>query len=135
MKVESKERYSAIVERSFNITHAAADVSGGYSEARLELHALINNKDILLCHLHPSNDVLQQSLDLLISEGEAITLYVKASTDQVACVHLSGYLVDEPTDSHWESEFTEEEEDEEEEDEEEDGMDERHRLTYQVKST
>lgn len=89
----------------------------------MELHAFINNADILLCHLDFSRGILQQSLDLQISEGEAIVLYAKtASDEEEGSIHLSGYLVDEPTDCQWEAEFTEDDEEEEDEEvEEEDG--------------
>ena len=88
----------------------------------MELHAFINNSDILLCHLDPSSGILQQALDLQISEGESIVLYAKtASDEEEAIIHLSGYLVEEPTDSQWEAEFTEDDDEEEKETEEEEG--------------
>lgn len=98
------------MDHSFAITHAVAEVATKH----VEVHAKINNTDIILCHLNPAEGLLQERLDLRISEGEAISLYLKTHSNILssAAVHLSGYLLDEPIDDQWENECTDDEEDE-----------------------
>ena len=112
-KLSEKTDYSCIVEHSFAITHAVAEVTTKH----VEVHAKISNSDIILCHLNPAEGLLQERLDLRISEGEAISLYLKTHSKPLAStvVHLSGYLLDEPTDDQWENEFTDDEQEKEEE--------------------
>ena len=124
--MDSKAECAFIVERSFAITHAVAEILPGNLSGRVEVHVKVNNQDIILCHLHPAKDLLQERLDLQISEGEAVVFYIKTQHslgNKKAIVHLSGYLCEEPTDTQWEGDFTDYDEGEEEEEEEEEESD------------
>ena len=100
------------MERSFHISHAAFQPKS-FSHNVLEIHAVVEKTDYLLCYLGVESfnsscrdlHMIQQPLNLNISEGEEITLYVKTfgipDKDQEAkspgSVYLTGYFVDEPT--------------------------------------
>ena len=103
------------MERSFHISHAALQVGNlgpsSVPDGMYEVHAIVEKTDYILCYLgmgeNSSTVVLstvQQPLNLNISEGEEIILYVKkngiADKDQssaVGSVYLTGYFVEEPT--------------------------------------
>ena len=106
------------MERSFHISHAALQVhlteSGchRFPDGIYEVHAIVEKTDYILCYLGrgwtagdtPILFTIQQPLNLNISEGEEIILYVKkagvAEKDQTSAtgsVYLTGYFVEEPT--------------------------------------
>ena len=107
------------MERSFHISHAALQIlSHGrtFPDGVYEVHAIVEKTDYILCYLgwgvkrgtsDESPTVLstvQQPLNLNISEGEEIILYIKktgkADKDQTstdASVYPTGYFVEEPT--------------------------------------
>ena len=114
LKLECGKQYSQLVEKSFHISHAALQVESdgiGFPGGVYEVHAIVEKTDYILCYLGAAqNDdssvvlsTIQQPLNLNISEGEEIILYVKktgiADKDQtaVASVYLTGYFVEEPT--------------------------------------
>ena len=106
------------MERSFHISHAVFQPENffclGSGGNVVEVHAVVEKTDYLLCYLgiqtigdSPSSlnlHMIQQPLNLNISEGEEITLYVRKmgvkNEEQQApadSVYLTGYFVDEPT--------------------------------------
>ena len=117
VKLECGKQYSQLVEKSFHISHAALQVeSHGYlfPNGTYEVHAIVEKTDYVLCYLgvgwsDSSQSVapvltIQQQLNLNISEGEEIILYVKKTgipekeqTSVVGSVYLTGYFVEEPT--------------------------------------
>ena len=117
VKLECGKQYSQLVERSFHISHAALQIlSHGHTfpDGVYEVHAIVEKTDYILCYLgwgmntrgSPASvlSTVQQPLNLNISEGEEIILYVKktvvADKDQIsadASVYLTGYFVEEPT--------------------------------------
>ena len=57
--------------------------------------------DYILCYLDSSRDLLQQPLDLNISEGEEIVLYCSNGKDGGdITVYLTGYFIEEPVFGH-----------------------------------
>ena len=116
VKLECGKQYSQLVERSFHISHAAlqADDPGLFPDGTYEVHAIVEKTDYILCYLGRGYSAsssqsmvlstVQQPLNLNISEGEEIILYVKKAgiTDKnqssaVGSVYLTGYFVEEPT--------------------------------------
>ena len=107
------------MERSFHISHAVfqpeiAFYPGPGDHSIVEVRAVVEKTDYLLCYLgihmfggaakSLNLHMIQQPLNLNISEGEEITLYVrklgvKNEEQQTAAgsVYLTGYFVDEPT--------------------------------------
>ena len=104
------------MERSFHISHAALQVNYNkcppqFPYSLFEVHAIVEKTDYILCYLgaigYPSSTCtpsVQQPLNLNISEGEEIILYVtrsgiveKAENPSLGSVYLTGYVVDEPT--------------------------------------
>ena len=105
------------MERSFHISHAALQILNHghtFPDGVYEVHAIVEKTDYILCYLgwamntrgSPASvlSTVQQPLNLNISEGEEIILYVKktvvADKDQTstdASVYLTGYFVEEPT--------------------------------------
>ena len=108
------------MERSFHISHAALQLEHHHSTGKylphglFEVHAIVEKTDYILCYLgngtlgkytfeHTSLS-LQQPLNLNISEGEEIILYVrragigeKEQQPEDGSIYLTGYFVDEPT--------------------------------------
>lgn len=70
------------------------------SEGLIEVHALLHSTDYIVCLFDRTHGVIQQPLNLEISEGEELTVYIKSSGN--ACVHLTGFLIEEPIDTQWE---------------------------------
>jgi hypothetical protein len=119
VKLECGKQYSQLVDRSFHISHAALQIGsrpGNYCfpGGCYEVHAIVEKTDYILCYLGWGTNnygtsglvlsTVQQSLNLNISEGEEIILYIKktgiADKDQTsadASVYLTGYFVEEPT--------------------------------------
>ena len=105
------------MEKSFHISHAALQASKNHGycfpNGIYEVHAIVEKTDYILCYLGWGRSTsiqsvvlsaAQQPLNLNISEGEEIILYVKkigiADKDQtsaVASVYLTGYFIEEPT--------------------------------------
>ena len=54
--------------------------------------------DYIICYLDPTHDLLQQPLDLNISEGEEIVLYCSCNGHDGGdvTVYLTGYFIEEP---------------------------------------
>ena len=88
------------------MSHAVLDPSSDNSKRRVEVHVILRKVDYIVCIL--SDTYLQHSLNLEISEGEELSVYVKstskAESDSApeACVHLTGYYIEECTDNQWE---------------------------------
>lgn len=119
MKLECGKQYSQLVERSFHISHAVLQARSDlirFPGGIYGVHAIVEKTDYILCYLGsgwgnaqidtaiPILSTAQQPLNLNISEGEEIILYVKkagiADKDQTsagASVYLTGYFVEEPT--------------------------------------
>ena len=88
IKLECGKQYSQLVEKSFHISHAAIQINRlAFPDGPYEVHAIVEKTDYVLCYLgtfwsHSDHSVapvmtIQQPLDLNISEGEEIILYVK----------------------------------------------------------
>ena len=91
------------------------NASGAFKTGLYEVHAIVEKTDYILCYLGvaywtpemsnvPRPSAIQQPLNLNISEGEEIILYVRqaglADKQQVpsaSSVYLTGYFVEEPT--------------------------------------
>ena len=102
MKLEKGKKYSQLVEKSFHISHAALTSCKVKTECVFEVHVVVENTDYVLCYLgHLNNQLLvQQPLDLNISEGEEIVFYVAKSNgrpgDDEIGVYLTGYFREDP---------------------------------------
>lgn len=74
----------------------------------MEVHVVRDKSDFIICHLKAGQGAIQQPLNLEISEGEEISVYIcntpraAEKAELSAGVHLTGYLVEDPTDSQWE---------------------------------
>ena len=120
VKLDCGKQYSQLVERSFHISHASLQLQYVPERASyvpfglFEVHAIVEKTDYILCYLgngtlgkhHNEHTQLppQQSLNLNISEGEEIILYVrragqgdKEQQPEDGSVYLTGYFVEEPT--------------------------------------
>ena len=106
-----------MVERSFHISNAVLQAKGGpnFPHGLFEVHAIVEKTDYILCYLGEGKwtktaggstlpVTIQQPLNLNISEGEEIILYVRkagvSDKDQVpttGSVYLTGYFIEEPT--------------------------------------
>ena len=107
LKLESGNRYSQLVEKPFHISHAAlAPTANGnrksgcpvFPQMVIEVRAIVEKTDYVICYLDPSRGLLQQPLNLNISEGEEIVLYCSCSGhDSInITVYLTGFFVEEP---------------------------------------
>jgi len=102
LKLENGKRYSQLVEKPFHISHAALALvhtnNGGplFPQDLIGIHAIVEKTDYIVCYLDASRGIIQQSLDLKVSEGEEITLYFEVVTDCPVTVFLTGYFVEEP---------------------------------------
>lgn len=102
LKLEKGKNYSQAVDFSFHISHATLgppEVGSAFTAGLVRVHAVVEDTDYILCYLGkiPNSDVpvLQQSLDLEISYGEKVTLYmdcVSSSKDSLNTVYLTGYI-------------------------------------------
>ena len=57
------------------------------------VHVIVKKDDYIICYLDYQEKIVQQSLDLHISEGEEIAVYVQnisKSDSQSVTVHLTG---------------------------------------------
>lgn len=108
-----------MVDKSFHISHAALELAA--TCPAVAIHVVVNKNDYIICHLDYHKGIIQHSLDLDISEGEEITVYVENvlnKNSQSAIVHLTGvsiwnfhqirscYLgsyVEETVDNSWEN--------------------------------
>ena len=99
LKLFSDKQYTSVVEKSFHVSHAVLDPLTE-SEGLVEVHALLHSTDYIVCLFDRTHGVIQQPLNLEISEGEELTVYIKSSGN--ACVHLTGFLIEEPIDTQWE---------------------------------
>lgn len=97
LKLASRNQYDSLVEKSFHVSHAVLEPSG---QGRVEVHIVLHKVDYIVCIL--SETCPQQPLNLEISEGEEMTVYVKTTSQLEACVHLTGYHVEESIDHQWE---------------------------------
>ena len=89
------------MDYSFHISRATLDITNDLLDLcpnLVSVHALVDDTDYLLCYLGQSKDgnlpILQQTLNLEVTEGENITLYIKQykKTFVRATVHLTGYF-------------------------------------------
>ena len=87
------------MDKPLHISHGVLDPKQKCSEA-VELHIVIDKIDYILCVLDQSKGMIQQSLNLEMSEGEEMTMYLAGPAD--ACVHLSGYYKEETINQSWE---------------------------------
>lgn len=105
LKLEEGKHYSQLVEKPFHISHATLacrdPLNSVFPDTIVELHAIVEKTDYLVCYLDASRSILQQVLDLNISEGEEIVLYCTAHGDRTGVtVYLTGYFIEEPEISH-----------------------------------
>ncbi len=118
------------MEKPFHISHAAIgpvthETKSGapvFPQHVVEVHAVIEKTDYVICYLDASKGILQESLDLRISEGEEVVLYCRGlrHTSPHDTVYLTGYFIEEfgypqtleelTNDEYSVSDFTEEEE-------------------------
>ena len=90
------------MEKPFHISHAALALvhtnNGGplFPQQLIGIHAIVEKTDYIICYLDASRGIIQQSLDLKISEGEEIILYFEIVSDCPVTVFLTGYFVEEP---------------------------------------
>lgn len=99
------------MDKSFHISHAALASCKAKAGCVIEVHVVVEKTDYIVCYLGTIDKhlLLQQSLDLNISEGEEIIFYIVSSgghddretetTDDVAeCdgVYLTGYFREDP---------------------------------------
>ena len=99
-----------MVEKPFHISHAviAPTTSDGgedgpvFPQMLIEIRAIVEKTDYIICYLDPTHDLLQQPLDLNISEGEEIVLYCSCNgcDGSDITVYLTGYFIEEPVFGH-----------------------------------
>ena len=119
LKLFSGKKYKSIVEKSFHVSRAVVELStlNDVPDVSLEVHVVLHNIDYIVCIL--SSSTPQTPLDLEISEGEEMTVYVKLATPTSyagsVCVHLTGYYyMDQSRDGCYDDDEEEEEEEDEE---------------------
>lgn len=100
LKLEEGKNYSQVVDFSFHISHASLGCESGteFTSNLVAVHAVVEGTDYILCYLGklPNSEVpaIQQSLNLEITGGEEITLYmdcISGEKSTVSAVHLTGY--------------------------------------------
>jgi hypothetical protein len=91
------------VEKSFHVSHAVLEHAPELP-GKIEVHVILHKVDYIICLL--SESCLQHALNLEISEGEEMSVYVKSDSPH-SCVHLTGYHIEESTDTQWEEEGAE----------------------------
>ena len=88
---------------SFHISHATLGPpeGGSFTSGLVAVHAVVEDTDYILCYLGklPNSEipVLQQPLNLEISDGEEITLYmdcISHEKNSLNTVFLTGYITD-----------------------------------------
>lgn len=106
LRLEEGKNYSQLVDYSFHISQATLDPqrhNGGsdFTASLVAVHAVVDDVDYILCYLgkvvpdSQSPIYVQQSLNLDITEGETITLYISTVFGDEDCtntVHLTGYF-------------------------------------------
>lgn len=89
------------MDYSFHISHASLGCENGldFTSNLVAIHAVVDDADYVLCYLGmlPNSEVpvIQQSLNLDITDGEEIMLYmdsVSGKKGNLSCVHLTGYV-------------------------------------------
>lgn len=104
----SGHQYNSIVNKSFHVSHAVLEP--GDELVTVEVHVVIHKVDYIICLLNNSDGRNQQSLDLEISEGEEMTVYIKTNSEKTHVVHLTGYYIEESVETQWENVSTDEDE-------------------------
>lgn len=108
LKLYSGNQYNSIVNKSFHVSHAVLEP--GDDPVSVEVHAVIHKVDYIICLLNNSDSHNQQSLDLQISEGEEMTVYIKTNSEKTHVVHLTGYYIEEAVETQWENVSSDEDE-------------------------
>ncbi|XP_028399140.1 FK506-binding protein 4-like [Dendronephthya gigantea] len=91
ISLEVGKRYSQTVEKSFHISMAALTAT---SDAKGAVTVMVEVEKACypICTLKPGK-IPQQALDYIFTEGEEVLFYTEGDLD----VHLTGYLIDEPS--------------------------------------
>ncbi|KAF0311437.1 FK506-binding nuclear protein [Amphibalanus amphitrite] len=82
------KRYEQVVEKSFHVSMAALDISGGNDKATVQVMINVDGQEFILCHLSKNRNP-QQTLDLNFQGGDSLALYVDGQSPQP--VHLTGF--------------------------------------------
>ncbi|KAJ1657609.1 peptidylprolyl isomerase fpr3 [Dispira simplex] len=91
LQVSPNRAYTQSVEASFRISMAALDEKIANETERTVVKVTVDHKIFVLCSLTPGR-CEQQPLDIVLTEGEEVTFYVKGENT----VHLTGnYLPDD----------------------------------------
>ncbi|KAI7818950.1 hypothetical protein BC939DRAFT_495611 [Gamsiella multidivaricata] len=117
LTVFPEKTYTQIVEDSFKLSMAALDEET--KPGRSSIRVTINNKTFILCSLI-ADQIEQQNLDLVFTEGEEISFSVSGDN----AVHLSGNYLPEDEGMDYDEEDIEGNMDDEDEDDEDDDEDE-----------
>ncbi|KAJ1962576.1 peptidylprolyl isomerase fpr3 [Dispira parvispora] len=111
LQVSPNRAYTQTVEASFRISMAALDEKIANEKERTVVKITVDHKIFVLCSL-TAGRCEQQPLDIVLTEGEEVTFYVKGENT----VHLTGnYLPDDDMDVAGAEDEDEDEEDSEEE--------------------
>lgn len=104
------KNYSQVVDYSFHISHATLVSERGspsdFATSLVAVHAVVEDNDFTLCYLGQSPNVdllrqtnserpvIQQSLNLDVTAGEKISLYVDCmiGEENATTVHLTGFF-------------------------------------------
>ena len=105
LTLEVGKRYSQTVEKSFHISMAALTGSSNTkghdhspkevckkSDGQVTVMVEVEKASYPICTLQPGM-IPQQALDYIFTEGEEVLFYTEGDLD----VHLTGYLIDEPS--------------------------------------
>ena len=105
LTLEVGKRYSQTVEKSFHISMAALTGSNNAkgrdpgpeevwkkSNGQVTVMVEVEKASYPICTLQPGT-IPQQALDYIFTEGEEVLFYTEGDLD----VHLTGYLIDEPS--------------------------------------
>lgn len=82
------KRYEQVVEKSFHVSMAALDISGGNDKATVQVMINVDGQEFIVCHLSKNRNP-QQTLDLNFQGGDSLALYVDGQSPQP--VHLTGF--------------------------------------------
>lgn len=89
--LDSGNRYTQTVEKSFHLSMAALGFQN-FSSVPVTVMVEVDKAQFVLCTLQPGK-IPQQPLDYCFTEGEEITFFTEGPGD----VHLTGYLMEEPS--------------------------------------
>ena len=92
LKIHNSRTYSATITSPLRISHGILDPSTN-SNGLIELHITIGKRsDYVISRFDEDKDLVQHSLNIVLSYGDEITLYLRCKGSN-ACVHLCGYYL------------------------------------------